>query len=54
MRLVIECRGNGVPDAQYVLMMMMQFLTKYPNTKTMPVGLVLLFALKDTFPCEGQ
>ena len=31
--------------------MMRAFLTKYPNTKTMPVALVLLYALKDTFPC---
>jgi hypothetical protein len=37
-------------DAQYVSMMR-AFLTKYPNTKTMPVPLVLLYALKDTFPC---
>ena len=40
----------AIVDAQYVSMMR-AFLTKYPNTKTMPVPLVLLYALKDTFPC---
>ena len=40
----------GLVDGQYVAMMR-QFLIKYPTTKTMPPPLVLLYALKDTFPC---
>jgi hypothetical protein len=43
----------AIVDAQFVSMMR-EFITKYPNTKTMPVPLVLLYALKDTFPCKGQ
>jgi hypothetical protein len=43
----------GLVDGQYVSMMK-TFLAKHPNTKTMPVPLVLLYALKDTFPCTGQ
>jgi hypothetical protein len=41
----------GLVDAQYVSMMR-AFITKYPNTKQMPVPLVLLYALKETFPCN--
>ena len=43
----------GIVDAQYVAIMS-TFLAKYPNTRSQPVSLVLLFALKETFPCEKR
>lgn len=43
----------GLIDAQYVAIMA-SFLTKYPTTRSRPVDLVLLFALKDAFPCGAQ
>jgi hypothetical protein len=43
----------GIVDAQYVAIMS-SFLTKYPKTRSQPVEVVLLFALKDTFPCGKQ
>ena len=43
----------GIVDAQYVAIMS-SFLTKYPKTRSYPVEVVLLFALKDAFPCGRQ
>jgi hypothetical protein len=46
--------GNvGIVDAQYVAIMS-SFLTKYPTTRSHPVPAVLLFALKEAFPCGEQ
>jgi hypothetical protein len=45
----------GLVDAQYVAIMR-NYLTKWPNLKNLkqgPVSGVLIFALKDAFPC-GQ
>src|SRR4051794_40572180 len=38
-------------DAQHVSMMK-AFLTKYPDLKEMPVPMVLLYTLRDAFPCK--
>jgi hypothetical protein len=46
-------KNVGIVDAQYVAIMS-SFLTKYPNTRSQPVYGVLLFALKDAFPCGAQ
>jgi hypothetical protein len=43
----------GIVDAQYVAIMS-SFLTKYPKTRSQSVEVVLLFALRDTFPCGKQ
>jgi hypothetical protein len=43
----------GIVDAQYVAIML-SFLTKIPTASSQPVGLVLLFALKEAFPCGRQ
>ena len=43
----------GIVDAQYVAIMS-NFLTNYPKTRSQPVNAVLLFALKETFPCGRQ
>ena len=44
---------GGLVDAQYVAIMK-SYLEKWPNFKRYPPGAVLIFALKDAFPCTGQ
>lgn len=41
----------GIVDAQYVLILK-NYVAKMPNFKKLPVPPVLLYALRDTFPCN--
>jgi hypothetical protein len=51
----VYCPPNkvGIVDAQYVAIIK-AFVAKVPKAKDLPVAGVLLYALKDAFPCQGQ
>jgi hypothetical protein len=41
----------GIVEAQYVLIIR-TFVAKYPKVSDQPVPMVLLYALKEAFPCK--
>jgi len=51
----VYCPPNkvGIVHAQYVSIIK-AFVAKVPKAKDLPVAGVLLYALKDAFPCQGQ
>jgi hypothetical protein len=42
----------GIVDGQYAAILR-GFVAKFPKTMEMPVEVVLLYALKDAFPCKS-